>query len=113
MSSTETTDTAALTRFHRKWILPLSTGGTVRLDGHEPSGPDTFFIRRARTRMEPDDFRLGLENEKAIAAALRRAWAGTPLQPMAKPFVKLTRRFENYEQSAEISSNVYEMEVHM
>ena len=109
MNSTEPIEAAALTRFHRKWILALSARGTVRLAKREAADPNTFFIRRKRTRMTPADFELGLADEKAIVSALQRAWSDSPLKPMAKPFVKLARRFEKYEQSAEISANVYEM----
>ncbi len=116
MSSTDSAvdESKALTKFHRKWIAPLGSRGVVSLaerdaQRRDGSGDDTFFIRRKETRMRPEDFNLGLSDPKQVVSALERQWEGTPMQPMARPFVKLARRFERYEQRADVSSNIYEM----
>lgn len=114
MSSTDPTtlESEALTRFHRKWIVPLAARGVpplVEREKQRRGTGDTFFVQRTNTGMRPEDFDLRLSDPKQIVAALQTQWKGTAMQSMAKPFVKLARRFERYEQRANISSNIYEM----
>ena len=112
MNSTDpaTNEADALKRFHRKWIAPLAARGIPPLAQREGQGEaDSLFVQRRHTRMRPEDFDLALSDPKRIVAALQAQWAGTPMQSMVKPFVKLARRFERYEQRADVSSNIYEM----
>ena len=112
MSSTDpaTSESESLKRFHRKWISPLAARGIPPLAQREGQGEaDSFFVQRHHTRMRPEDFDLALSDHKQIIAALEAQWEGTPMRSMVKPFVKLARRFERYEQRADVSSNVYEM----
>jgi hypothetical protein len=100
----------SLTRFYDLHLKRLSGSQENGHAARSPAGSrSSYYVRRAKTQLDRSDFELRLGDERQIAEALEEAWEGTRLLGLAKPLAKLTRKFEDVEERAELSPFLYEM----
>lgn len=96
------------TKFFKKELRPLQKD-------YFPTTFDaslsSYFITREECRMTPEAFDLGSQmNPARLAETLERLWAGTELEPLAKPLAQLAKQVTSVEnQSDDVSPFIYVM----
>ncbi len=111
MSSIDDKQKKLLVELYEEHILPLAAHPETASVDHppKPAGADSFFVVRARTRLEKEDFEVRLGDEEQVVATLERMWAGTPLVELPRALMKLTRHFQKSEEKSDVSAFIYEM----
>jgi hypothetical protein len=110
MSSISDRQKRHVVRFYEERIVPLATSPQAsRLEPERTEGGASFFVVRARTRLERKDFEVRLADEAQVIETLEGMWAGTPLARIPRPLIDLCKHFPVIEEKVEVSGFVYEM----
>ena len=110
MSSIDSRQEQMLVRIYEELVVPLASHpATAHLEPAGSNDGDSFFLVRAKTRLEKEDFEVRLADEAQVAETLERMWAGTPLAEFPRPLMKLCRHFATTEAKSDVSDFVYEM----
>ena len=110
MSSIDDKQKKLLTDFYEEHILPLAAHPeTASLEPRRKDDEESFYVVRAKTRLEKADFEVRLADEEQVVETLERMWSGTPMAAIPRPLMKLCKHFQKIEEKAEVSQFVYEM----